>query len=96
MKVRLFGRRGPVGTLLVVFVGAVALFSVIGDRGLAKSLRLWRECRVLDAEIATLEQETRRLRKNVDAFRSDLRTIERFAREELRLVGENEIQYIFR
>lgn len=88
--------RSTLTWLVGFYVVILGIFSLVGDRGLVGSLRLLRECHTLDGEILGLEQDVRGLRKDVDAFRHDLRTIEKFAREELHLVGENEIHYIFK
>lgn len=82
--------------IFAVYLGLLIVFSFVGDRSLWKSYRLWTECRKLDVEIVQLESSVRKLRKEVDLFRNDRRTIEHFAREELHLAGKNEIHYIFK
>ncbi len=82
--------------MVAAYLMILVTFSLLGDRGLLRSLRLWHECQKLDGEIVELEQDVRDLRKNVDLFRHDIRTIEKFAREELHLAGKNEIHYIFK
>jgi cell division protein FtsB len=88
-------RRLTLRTAFFLYLALLAVFSFRGERGLLKSYRLWQEGKNLDAEISRLSQDTRLLRKQVVLYRTDLKTIERHARQELRLAGENEIQYIF-
>ena len=95
-QIRWLKGRSILAWMVALYLVGLVGFSLMGDRGLLGSLRLWNECRKLDGEIVALEQDVRSLRKNVDLFRHDLRTIERFAREELHLVGENEIHYVFK
>ena len=91
-----FLRKGrSVWTVFFVYIIALAIFSFGGDRGLWTSLRLWNNCQNLDQNIRTLQREVADLRMQVDLFRNNDRTIEKFAREELRLAGEGEIHYIF-
>jgi cell division protein FtsB len=80
----------------LVYLCGLLVFSLKGERGLLKSYRLWRESQHLSAQIDRLERETRELKSQVHLFRTDLRTVERYARDHLRLVGENEVHYIFR
>ena len=96
MQIRLSRRRFLFSTLLVVYLSGLGLFSVIGDRGLLATYRLWREGERLDKVISELQSDHQNLRRDIGLFRKDLRTIERYAREELHLAGENEIHYIFR
>ena len=57
--------------------------------------RLWSEKEHLDREITVIGAEVSDLQCRVRDFRNDPRALERYAREELHLVGKNEIQYIF-
>ncbi len=83
-------------TLLLFYLASLGFFSLLGDRGLFKSYSLWKECQRLDQVNAGLAQEIATLRQEVVAYRGDLRAIERQAREQLHLAGDNEIHYIFR
>ncbi len=79
-----------------IYVGSLVFFAFLGDQGLWASYRLWRSCEKLDSQIARLKTESDGLRTDVQKFRRDRRTIEKYAREELQLVGPNEVLYIFR
>lgn len=93
---RAFGRRNFVRAVFWIYLTTLVVFAIIGDRGLFKSYRLWSECRRLNQEIFVLKQDVIRLQGQVHRFRNDERTLEKYAREELHLAGENEIHYIFR
>ncbi len=79
-----------------IYIAALVIFSLIGDRGLIASYRLWRDGKNLDQEIINLRQDVHGLQDQVQKFRKDDRTIEQYAREKLNMSGENEIQFIFK
>ena len=78
-----------------MYLGTLAVSSIFSNRGLLTSYRLWSERERLAYQISLLEGDVGMLRPQVRNFRNDPRTIERYAREELHLVGKDEIQYIF-
>mgnify|MGYP002079300264 CR=1 FL=1 len=79
-----------------IYIAALLIFSLVGDRGLIASYRLWKEGKNLDQEIIDLKQDVQSLQDQVQKFRKDDRTIEQYAREKLNMTGENEIQFIFK
>lgn len=79
-----------------IYIAALIIFSLIGDRGLIASYRLWKEGKNLNEEITNLQQDVIYLQGQVQKFRKDDRTIEQYAREKLNMSGENEIQFIFK
>lgn len=79
-----------------IYIGILVFFSFVGDRGLWASYQLWMESKKLDQEIAKLQIEVQNLNDQVQKFRNDDKTIERYAREKMNLTGENEIQFIFK
>jgi cell division protein FtsB len=83
-------------TAFCLYMAVLATSSFFSDRGLFTSYRLWTEEKRLDRDISKLDSEVSTLREEVRGFRTDPRAVERYAREELQLVGKNEIQYIFR
>jgi cell division protein FtsB len=95
MRFRLTGRQNLAWIVLGMYLGGLAVSSVIGDRGLWASYRLWHERQRMEREITVLRSDVERLQEEIVLFRSDKRTIERYARQELQLVGKDEIQYIF-
>lgn len=82
--------------IVVVYIAALFLFSLIGDRGLVASYRLWDQRNKLNQEVVDLRHDIQDLNDKVQKFRNDDRTIEQYAREKLNMSGDNEIQYIFR
>jgi cell division protein FtsB len=79
-----------------IYVALLLVFSLIGDRGLMASYRLWKEKKTLNQEIHSLKIEIGELQDQVQKFRNDDRTIEQYAREKLNMSGDNEIQFIFK
>jgi cell division protein FtsB len=96
IQIRLGRRRSIWWTGFWAYLALLAFSSVFTNRGLFTSYRLWVERQRLDGAIGRLSVEVRDLDNQVRKFRSEPRTLERYAREELHLVGKNEIQYIFK
>ena len=69
---------------------------MFGDQGLLKSYYLWQRKNVLEIDNANIDSEITELSKKIHHFRGDLRTIEKNAREELKLSGHNEVKFIFK
>ncbi|MEZ4704951.1 MAG: septum formation initiator family protein [Bdellovibrionota bacterium] len=78
-----------------IYLMLLVVFSVLGDRGLMTSYHLWKEKQRLENLIAVLEQENQVLKADIHRFRQDDVTLEHYARKNLKLKGENEIQYIW-
>ena len=78
------------------YAGILVFFSLVGDRGLLASYKLWKESQKLDFEIVQLQDDVRHLGDQVHKFGNDDKTMERYAREKLNLAGDNEIQFIFK
>ncbi len=76
----------------VVFVAcAILLDSLIGDRGLAQSIRARREYRRAKAELKALKDQNAALRREMHRLIGDPAAIEAVARQELGLVRPGEI-----
>jgi cell division protein FtsB len=91
---RLVPRQGPNRWLpwVLAFVAcAVALNALIGDRGLAQTLRARGEQQRLGADLARIRQENAVLQNRIDRLSHDPRTIEELARQELGLVRKGEV-----
>ena len=95
LELRLFKKRNWVLTFFLVYLSLLAVFSVIGDRGLWASFKVWRKLRAVEVANEKLRDEVGRLQKDAVAYRSDLRTVEKYAREELNMHGQNEIEVVF-
>ncbi|MCI5071957.1 septum formation initiator family protein [bacterium] len=77
-----------------IFVLCVAAF--FGDQGLLKSYRLWQKKQILEQENYKIDGEIKDLSQKIYYFRDDLRTIEKYAREELKLSGHDEVRFVFK
>jgi cell division protein FtsB len=79
------------------FAICILLFGLFGDdHGLRAMLQARRDARSLDARIVALRAENARLRRRVEALRSDPDAIEAAAREMLGLVRRDEIVVRYR
>lgn len=66
-----------------------------GENGLMKYLELQKTQQKLTAEIVTLDQQNKQLKKQVDALKNDPFYIEKSAREEFGLAKKNELIFQF-
>jgi cell division protein FtsB len=93
-----FHLRLPTGWLLYLLgalILAVALVTVIGERG---ALHLWRlrgEKSQLDEQNYRLQKENEALRQRIARIRHDDQHLEKLAREELNLVRPGDVVYRF-
>lgn len=71
-------------------------FAVFGDRGILRALQFSRQKAGLETQVRQLEEENAGLRLEIEALRSDRRTLEGIARRELGMVKEDELVYQFR
>jgi len=65
-------------------------YRVLGERGLRRALALEDEAREQRSRIAQLREDNAALRREVQALRTDLETIEQVARDELGMVKPGE------
>jgi len=70
---------------------AMVLLAIFDDRGVLEVRKQHAKLDQVNADITSLAQENESLRKNIDKLRSDPATIERIAREQLKLVKPGEI-----
>ena len=79
---------------LVVFsllTVAMIVLAVFNDKGVIQVHDQARKLSVVEAEITNLENENKQLTGEIQALRSDPNSIEKLAREELKLVKPGEI-----
>jgi len=82
--------------LALLGVGAVVVpLKIFDSDGLERVERLSRELDELKVADAALKRENELLRKRIRAFHADADYIERVARDELGMVGPNEVVYQF-
>ena len=70
---------------------AMLLLAVFNDKGLIEVHAQAKKLTVIESEIGTLDHENKQLTADIQNLRSDAGTIEKFAREELKLVKPGEI-----
>lgn len=78
---------GVFGLLIV----AMLLLAVFNDGGALSVHDRYEKLAEIKAEIASLNEQNQQLRKRIDSLRNDPKTIEKLAREELRLVKPGEV-----
>jgi len=76
---------------LLFAVCALTLNALIGERGLAETIRVRKELRQFSAQLAELRRENARLADYADRLLTDPRTIENLARQELGLIRKGEV-----
>ena len=70
---------------------AVLLLAVFNDQGLLEVHARAKKLSAIEADIGKLDAENKELSSDIQSLRSDPSTIEKFAREELKLVKPGEI-----
>jgi cell division protein FtsB len=70
---------------------AMLLLAIFNDRGALQVRAQARKLSEIEADIQKIDAENKRLGQDIQALRTDRTTIERLAREELKLVKPGEI-----
>jgi cell division protein FtsB len=70
---------------------AMLLLAIFNDRGMLEVHARSRKLSTIETEVSRLEAENKQLNAEIQALRSDPATIEKFAREELKLVKPGEV-----
>jgi cell division protein FtsB len=70
---------------------AVLVLAVFNDKGLVQVRAQSKKLTAIQGEVGNLDAENKQLTKEIQALRTDPATIERLAREELKLVKPGEI-----
>ena len=78
---------------VVVLAAMVAFHAVFGANGVFVYSKKRAAYRDLDSELKSLKLENERLNQNIKALRSDPKTIEKEAREQLRYTRPGEVIY---
>jgi cell division protein FtsL len=79
-----------VGVCILLTI-AMLLLAVFNDKGALQVHARAQKLSTLETEISSLDSENKQLQSEIQALRSDTATIEKFAREELKLVKPGEI-----
>jgi cell division protein FtsB len=78
-----------------VIVLFILFFTVFGERGLLSIYHLNRERKDMDIRMEALKADNDRLRREIEALKTDRRYLESIARKDFGLVRKNEIIYQF-
>jgi cell division protein FtsB len=70
---------------------AVLVLAVFNDKGVLQVRAQSKKLTAIESEVNTIDAENKQLTREIQALRSDPTTIERLAREELKLVKPGEI-----
>lgn len=89
------GRWRSDGKLVRLLGGAALLALVFGNGGFRSLVSNYLELRSLQKEIASLEEEEKRLESRLKAMRGGDAALERLARRELGFVRKGEVEYRF-
>jgi cell division protein FtsB len=89
-------RRKAAKLALGLVVMALLINSLFGDRGVLHVLAQKRRAADLAHDVASLRHENARLAREIEALRTDPRTVERLAREELGLAAPGETVFLIR
>lgn len=80
----------PAGVILFIL-----FFTVFGERGLLRIYHLSKDKQEMEKRVTELKADNDRLRREVEALKSDRRYLESIARRDFGLVRPNEIIYQF-
>lgn len=80
----------------VILIAILLAIAVFGEKGILRAVQYNRQKQSLEEDIRKLEATSAELRREIEALRSDLRTIEGIARRDLGMVKEDELVYQFR
>jgi cell division protein FtsB len=89
-------RRKAVALTSVLLLIALVVGSMFGDRGILHLMAQRQRAEVLRREIEALQAENERLYGEIRALRTDPRSVERLAREELGLARPGETVFLIR
>jgi cell division protein FtsB len=79
----------------ILIFGILALLSLFGRKGAFRLHQVRLQKTTIQEDIRDLKDEEKRLEKAIYALRTDPKTIEKLAREELHLLKQGEVVYQF-
>ncbi|GAB7026120.1 FtsB family cell division protein [Geotalea toluenoxydans] len=77
---------------IIVFI---LFFTIFGDRGLLRIYHLNKDNKEIQEHLQSLKTENEKLKREIEALRSDRRYLESIARRDFGLVRQNEVIYQF-
>jgi cell division protein FtsB len=83
--------RRNLATILGLILLAIFVHDLLGEHGFLAMRRMQREVERLNTEIRQLNEENQKLADHVQALKTDPKTIERIAREEMGLARPGEL-----
>src|SRR5271169_2843604 len=89
-------RRKAAGLASVIALIALVVGALFGDRGFLQLLTQQRRVKVLARQLDELRRENRAVAAEIEALKTDPRSIERLAREELGLARPGELVFVLR
>ena len=81
--------------LLAGLIVLVWFFALFGEKGVIKIIQLRRERDKILADVSRIQEENKILQEEIKRLREDVRYLESVARNDLGLLKENEILFIF-
>jgi cell division protein FtsB len=81
--------------MFMVFIVAVSVVAVFGDKGLVEAYALKKERDVILGHVSELKDENALLSDDVDLLKNDKRYVELIARKELGMIGKDEVIFMF-
>jgi cell division protein FtsB len=84
----------PIGMGLLYF-SLLAFGMLRREHGLPVALQVRRECERLNEQIHSFRQENTTLKNELGRLQNDSRYLEKIARQELNMLGEHEMVFIF-
>ena len=82
--------------LLFLVCLVIVIYGILGDQGFFHLHRLKLELSDLQQKIATVETDNVRLRQEIQHLKTDPAYIERLARQDLGMLKQNEVLFLFR
>lgn len=79
--------------ILLTAIAGIAAFAVFGDKGLLEVYRLKKERDGILAQNSALKRENTELGEKIRLLKTDNRYIAHIARQELGMIGKNEVVY---
>jgi cell division protein FtsB len=79
----------------LVFILLFLSFTIFGERGLLRIYHLNREKEDILKRVSVVKTENDRLKREIEALKSDRRYLESIARKDFGLVRKNEVIYKF-
>lgn len=87
-------RRGLILALVLVSV-ALTVHEIFGENGWLALRRQRRQVQTIEHRLQDIKQQNAQLQKDIRGLKSDPRTIERYAREQMHFARPGEIIYTF-